>query len=138
MKKLVELAFVSIISVLVTLSVVNTTPAVIDGGTAYGCSTQDITNMYADYIDQWKKEISVCFDTAEEEVFDNNPIPDIIGPNPDVNLNQDKGLLTNVPASSSNKPCSSASCKSALKSFSLGILNMSDIDYASCGRTNCT
>lgn len=83
MKKLVELALVSIISILVTLSVVNTTPAVINGGTAYGCSTKDITNMYADYIDQWKKEILVCFDTAEEEVFDNDPIPDIIGPNPD-------------------------------------------------------
>ena len=39
--------------------------------------------MYADYINEWKKEISLSFDKAEAEVFDNDPTPDIIGPNPD-------------------------------------------------------
>tara|TARA_R100000315_G_C5140854_1_gene80557 strand:- start:171 stop:551 length:381 start_codon:yes stop_codon:yes gene_type:complete len=83
MKKFVELAFVSIISILATLSVVNTTSVIIDGGTPFGCSTEDITNMYADYIEKWKEEISSSFDKAEEEIFNKNPTPDIVGPDPD-------------------------------------------------------
>lgn len=56
---------------------------VIDGGTPYSCSTEDITNMYADYIEKWKQQIKKSFDSAEEEILDKKPTPDIVGPDPD-------------------------------------------------------
>ena len=43
-------------------------------------STEAITNMYADYIDEWKMLISKSFDSAEMQVFDDKPIPDVVGP----------------------------------------------------------
>ena len=47
------------------------------------CDTQDITEMYSDYISEWKSGISTSFDKAEKEVFGSKPTPDIVGPNPD-------------------------------------------------------
>ena len=48
----------------------------------YGCNTKDITNMYEDYIEQWKQEISIAFDKAESDIL-NIDIPDVVGPHPD-------------------------------------------------------
>lgn len=88
MKKHLDLIFVCLISVAVTLSFSTARiPTVIDGGKAckdcYGCNTSDITNMYANYVEQWKKDISNSFDEAEIKVFNVKPTPDIVGPHED-------------------------------------------------------
>ena len=49
----------------------------------FSCSTEDITNMYADYVEDWKKQTSEAFDKAESEVFKDNPIPEVVGIDPD-------------------------------------------------------
>ena len=49
------------------------------------CDTQDITDMYEDYISEWKSGISESFNKAELEVFGTEPTPDIVGPDPDPN-----------------------------------------------------
>ena len=90
MKKYVEIALVSIISVLATLSF-TVGKNVIDGGVPSPfsephceCSTEDITDMYADYIEEWKQEISSSFNKAETKVFGVKPNPDdVVGPDPD-------------------------------------------------------
>jgi hypothetical protein len=64
---------------------------VIDGGhpwsnkfnNGFSCKTEDITNMYADYIKEWKKEISIAFDEAEKKVYNTKPTPNIVGPDED-------------------------------------------------------
>ena len=61
----------------------NQKPINIDGGTPYSCNTEDITDMYEDYISEWKSGISESFDKAELEVFGTKPTPDIVGPDPD-------------------------------------------------------
>lgn len=91
MKKYLDFIFVSLISVALTLSVTSIAPKVIDGGTpfscdandCYSCNTEDITNMYAGYVEGWKKEISNAFDEAEIKVFNIKPTPDIVGPDED-------------------------------------------------------
>tara|TARA_B100000085_G_scaffold280720_1_gene306117 strand:- start:151 stop:534 length:384 start_codon:yes stop_codon:yes gene_type:complete len=87
MKKHLELVFISVISIAATVMIMDNRQSVIDGGHAdCGCSTEDITNMYEDYIEQWKADVKVAFDKAGSEVFkEDNPTPDIIGPNPDPN-----------------------------------------------------
>ncbi len=47
-----------------------------------GCSTEDITNMYADYIEEWKLGISQAFDEAEHEIYGED---EVVGPHPDPN-----------------------------------------------------
>ena len=89
-KRYLEVLLISIISVLCTLYFVGA-PKVIDGGSPwsngfdnrFGCNTEDITNMYADYIDEWKVLIKESFEKAEEEVLGDKPAPDIVGPDPD-------------------------------------------------------
>jgi len=89
-KRYLEVLLISIISVLCTLYFVGT-PKVIDGGSPwsngfdnrFGCNTEDITNMYAEYVDEWKVLIKESFDKAEEEVLGDKPAPDIVGPDPD-------------------------------------------------------
>lgn len=92
MKKYADLLIVSLISVCVTLSIVNLQTKVVDGGkpdsfqcneNRFGCQTEDITNMYAGYIEDWKKQISSAFDEAEIKVFNVKPTPDIVGPHED-------------------------------------------------------
>jgi hypothetical protein len=75
--------FVLVIAVACWIGINKNTNQVIDGGTPYGCSTDAITNMYADYIDEWKMLVSKSFDSAEIQVFGDNPSPDIVGPDPD-------------------------------------------------------
>jgi len=86
MKKYLEFIFVSIISVALTLSVISITPKYIDGGkpdSCYGCATEDITKMYAGYVEDWKLKIALAFDEAEIKVFNIKPTPDIVGPHED-------------------------------------------------------
>lgn len=62
----------------------NTNKAKVDGGTPYGCDTEDITRMYEGYIEEWKQGIKLAFNEAEKKVFvDDDPTPDIVGPHPD-------------------------------------------------------
>lgn len=49
----------------------------------YSCNTIDITNMYANYIEEWKSQVKKAFNEAELKVFNKTPVPDIIGPNED-------------------------------------------------------
>lgn len=85
MRKYLELAFISVISIAATIIVLDNKPSVIDGGNAeYGCSTEEITNMYENYIEKWKADVKIAFDKAGLEVLkEDNPTPDIIGPDPD-------------------------------------------------------
>lgn len=92
MKKYLDLILVACISVCIALSVSNWKPKVIDGGRpssfqcdedCFSCNTEDITNMYAGYVEDWKKEIGLAFDEAEIKIFNVKPTPDIVGPHED-------------------------------------------------------
>ena len=70
MRKYLELAFISVISIAATIIVLDNKPSVIDGGNAeYGCSTEEITNMYENYIEKWKADVKIAFDKAGLEVL---------------------------------------------------------------------
>ena len=46
--------------------------------------TEDITDMYTVYVEEWKKEVKVAFDDAELKIFQVNPKPVVIDDtNPD-------------------------------------------------------
>jgi len=45
--------------------------------------TADITDMYAQYIDEWKSQAKVAFEEAEAKVFVVAPKPDVVGPDED-------------------------------------------------------
>lgn len=46
--------------------------------------TADITEMYAQYIDEWKSQAKIAFEEAESKVFVVTPKPDVIvGPDED-------------------------------------------------------
>lgn len=91
-KNIIELIVVSLISILTTLTLVDLyKPKVIDGGTPwsngfdnhFGCRAEDITQMYTDYIKQWKKDVSIAFNEAEVKIYNITPTPDIVGPDED-------------------------------------------------------
>lgn len=45
---------------------------------------KDITDIYSSYVEGWKKECTVSFDTAEKEIFKEDNIPVVIDEtNPD-------------------------------------------------------
>lgn len=48
----------------------------------FGCNTEDITNMYSDYVETWRLEISKSFDTAVKEVLSVD-IPEVKKIDPD-------------------------------------------------------
>ena len=73
--------------------------------TGFGCETEDITNMYADYIESWKKEIASSFDTAEKEVFKDDVKPDVVGPHPDPKKCICKGSGVIVQGDGHKTPC---------------------------------
>lgn len=52
---------------------------------SFGCNTEDIANMYIDYINKWKQDVSLAFDKAEAEIYNvkPEPNPDVIGVNED-------------------------------------------------------
>jgi len=47
--------------------------------------TEDVTNMYASYVEEWQTVAKSSFDNAEKEIFKSNPqpSPDVVGPHPD-------------------------------------------------------
>lgn len=49
----------------------------------FSCNTDDITNMYSDYVDSWRMEIAKSFDKAEKEVLSIKPTPEIKSVDPD-------------------------------------------------------
>jgi len=49
----------------------------------HGCATEDITKMYADYIEEWKLGVSTAFNEAEKTVYQNDD--EVVGPHPDAN-----------------------------------------------------
>jgi hypothetical protein len=49
----------------------------------FGCNTEDITNMYSDYVDTWRLKISKSFDKAVKEVLAVDPIPEVKKIDPD-------------------------------------------------------
>lgn len=58
----------------------------ITGCAAVNCCylpTADITDMYAQYIDEWKSQAKVAFEEAEAKVFVVVPKPDVVGPDED-------------------------------------------------------
>lgn len=57
----------------------------------FGLHTKDITEMYVDYIEQWKTECSSAFDKAEKEIYKTSPEDEIIRPNEDPNKCPCKG-----------------------------------------------
>lgn len=78
MRRFLELCFISLISILLTLHFTGTKiPSVIDGGTPFG-EAQSV-----EQIQDWKDQASESFDSAEKDVFDIDPTPDIVGPDPD-------------------------------------------------------
>lgn len=87
MKRLLELVFVSLISVAITLAYCSkdtpTKPWSNGFNNNFGCSTEQISDMYTSYVEQWKQDIANAFDRAEKEVFKNTPTPDVVGPHPD-------------------------------------------------------
>ena len=88
MRKYVQTFLLVVISVLATLTCVDTFKPDSNswsGGfnNGFGCSTESITNMYAGYIEEWKKEVSSAFDEAESKILGKKPKPDIVGPHPD-------------------------------------------------------
>lgn len=92
MKRYLDYLVICLISVAVMLTFNPITPTVIDGGKpdsfqcnedCFGCETEDITNMYAGYVEDWKRDIKNAFDEAEIKVFNVKPTPDIVGPHED-------------------------------------------------------
>tara|TARA_B100000073_G_C23405028_1_gene440804 strand:- start:68 stop:481 length:414 start_codon:yes stop_codon:yes gene_type:complete len=69
----------------------------------YGCNTEDITNMYADYVEGWKKEISNSFDEAEKKVFAVDD--EVLGPHPDKDKCICKGSGVIVHGDGHKTPC---------------------------------
>lgn len=85
MKKYLEITFVVIVAIAVAMAVLskNSNGKWSTGfSNGFGCNTEDITNMYADYIEIWKKDIGEAFDKAEAKIIDVAP-DEIVGPHPD-------------------------------------------------------
>jgi len=76
--------FIIVVAILYCITV-NQPVKNIDGGTPFGCNTEDIANMYTDYIEEWKEGIKIAFDESEKQVIDIKPKPDddVVGPDPD-------------------------------------------------------
>jgi len=93
MKRALEFFFVALVSIIVVTNFLPNTPSIIDGGrpwsrgfdNTFGCRTEDITDMYAGYVEQWKQEVKNSFNEAEIKVYNITPTPDIVGPDEDPN-----------------------------------------------------
>ena len=85
MRKYLEITFVVIVAIAVAMAVLskNSNGKWSTGfNNGFGCNTEDITNMYADYIEAWKEDIANAFNEAEAKVLKVSP-DEIIGPHPD-------------------------------------------------------
>jgi hypothetical protein len=92
MKKFLESIFIFLVCISLVFCISKgINPKTIDGGrpwsnsfdNSFGCNTEDITNMYADYVEKWKQEVKNSFDEAEVKVYNITPTPDIVGPHED-------------------------------------------------------
>jgi hypothetical protein len=99
MKRYLDYVVICLVSVVATLTFNPIAPTIIDGGKpdsfqcngSFGCQTEDITKMYAGYVEDWKRDVKNAFDEAETKVFDVKPTPDIVGPHEDPNKCACKG-----------------------------------------------
>lgn len=87
MKRSLEVIFIVLVLIAIGLGLSAKTKSVspwsVGFNNNFGCSTESITNMYADYVEVWKKEVSNSFDEAEIKVYNITPTPDIVGPDED-------------------------------------------------------
>lgn len=87
--------------------------------------TADITEMYAQYIDEWKSQAEKAFSDAEAKIFVVKPKPDVvIGPDEDPAKCVCKGTGVIVHGDGHKTPCpfhskTSSKMKSILESKSL-------------------
>lgn len=77
MKRFLEFAFVSLLSVIITLQCVKNHNHIVDGGKPNSFQAD------AGMIDTWKMDISKSFDEAEIKIYNITPKPDIVGPDED-------------------------------------------------------
>ena len=110
MRKHLQTFVIILVTALGTLACVETLKPKVekpDSGfdTGFGCETEDITNMYADYIESWKKDIASSFDKAEKEVFKDDVKPDVVGPHPDPDKCICKGSGVIVQGDGHKTPC---------------------------------
>lgn len=71
----------------------------------YAIYEDDIAELYASLVDQWKAQISVAFDTAEKEIFNIDPPVVPVGPNEDPAKCVCKGTGTIVQGDGHTTPC---------------------------------
>jgi len=77
MKRFLEFAFVSLVSVIITLQYTKHDNQPVDGGKPNSFQSN------AGMIDTWKKDISESFDEAEIKIYNITPTPDVVGPHED-------------------------------------------------------
>jgi len=79
--------------------------------------TTEITEMYAEYIDEWKSQARTAFEEAESVVFSVKPKPDVIvGPDEDPAKCVCKGTGVIIQGDGHKTPCPFHS-KSSVKSL---------------------
>ena len=78
MKRFLELVFVSLISITLTLHFVNIAEDRIDGGNvnSFGFSGEVL-------LSEFKEKVSIAFGEAEIKIYNIKPTPDIVGPHED-------------------------------------------------------
>ena len=78
MKRFLELVFISLISISLTLHFVRKTEKSIDGGSvnSFGSSGEVL-------LSEFKEKASTAFDEAEIKIYNIKPTPDIVGPHED-------------------------------------------------------
>lgn len=87
--------------------------------------TADITEMYAQYIDEWKSQAKLAFEEAEAKIFVVNPKPDVVvGPDEDPAKCACKGTGVIIHGDGHKTPCpfhskTTSKMKSVLESKSL-------------------
>lgn len=71
----------------------------------YNIHTKDITNMYVDYIEEWKIACKRAFEEAAKEVYAKEPNEDVVGPHEDPAKCACKGTGVIVHGDDHKTPC---------------------------------
>jgi hypothetical protein len=71
----------------------------------YNLHTEDITDMYVDYIEGWKSDCKKAFKEASEEVYKKKPDENIVGPHEDPNKCICKGTGVIIQGDDHKTPC---------------------------------
>lgn len=82
MRRFLEFALVGILVVVVGASFLNKEEVPVNS-TTYATPDDSIAIMYEGYVEQWKKDVTYSFNTAEKEVYGTDPVPVPVGPDPD-------------------------------------------------------